>query len=444
MSRKVFISFLGTNNYVPCNYYSEILPNQKIENVQYVQEALIQLYCNNFNESDKFFFFLTDDAFKQNWKNDGQFNNENKKYDKKNIGLEQKLSELRDLGFVKSGIHFEPIKEGYSSEAIWEIFTTIYNLIENEDDIILDITHGFRSLPMLGIVLISYLKELKSIKVKGIHYGAFEVLGPVSKVLQMELKERNAPILDLLPLAELQQWTGAAREFLKNGNSSSLSELLLPYDSNLAASFEGFEKSISTCRGKSILIETDYFKLKSLVQTANDSMIGAQVKPLLEKIEKKIAAFDNSNILNNGLAAVDWCIEHNMIQQGITFLQETIHSWVIEKVVGKEYINELFFREMSAGALQGIYFKNNKNFIKDNQIIQPIHKDFENEFIEETYNSMRSIVSKELRKIYTELIGKDGFRNDINHCGFRSSPFSPIELKEKLNELNYRVKKQLL
>ncbi len=48
MSRKVFISFLGINNYVPCNYFVETDPTQKVNNIKYVQEAIIKLFCADF------------------------------------------------------------------------------------------------------------------------------------------------------------------------------------------------------------------------------------------------------------------------------------------------------------------------------------------------------------------------------------------------------------
>ena len=50
MSRKILLSFLGTNNYLGCNYYLEGRPDQKISNVKYVQQALVQLFCKDFSE----------------------------------------------------------------------------------------------------------------------------------------------------------------------------------------------------------------------------------------------------------------------------------------------------------------------------------------------------------------------------------------------------------
>jgi len=444
MNRKVFISFLGTNDYIPCNYYMEENPSHKKENVQYVQEAIIALCCKDFKQNDKFIFFLTEDSKTQNWENNGLYNKATEKYDKKNVGLKERLINLKETNSIQGKICEETIPEGYSSAQIWDIFSKIYDSINQGDEIILDITHGFRSLPMLAMVLNSYLKELKNIKVSGIYYGAFEKLGPSPVVSKKPLDQRNAPILSLLPLAELQQWTGAAREFLMNGNSSSLTNLLLIHDQYLSESFENFEKSISTCRGRSVTEEIDYLTLKSLVDKAQDNKIGAQIQPLLERIEEKLMQFENKSITRNGLAAVDWCIQHNMIQQGITFLQETMHTWVIEKTVGEKYLNDIFFRNIAASALNGYTFNKNIHFKdKNGQLKEDIHDDFSISEMKDHYNQMRCL-SKELRKLYQELIGHNGIRNDINHCGFRENPKTPNELKESLNRIQEAVKQILI
>ncbi len=61
---KAFFSFLGTNKYINCNYkYRE----QKIENVNFVQEAMIKIFCRDYTPSDKIIVFLTKWAREINW-----------------------------------------------------------------------------------------------------------------------------------------------------------------------------------------------------------------------------------------------------------------------------------------------------------------------------------------------------------------------------------------
>lgn len=59
MARKVFISFLGTNNYVECIYD---IDGHLSKPVKYVQEALVSEICKDWKGSDRIFVFCTKDA----------------------------------------------------------------------------------------------------------------------------------------------------------------------------------------------------------------------------------------------------------------------------------------------------------------------------------------------------------------------------------------------
>lgn len=204
MARKVFISFLGTNQYLECNYYSS--DGRVEENLKYVQEASIKHFCSDF---DAYIFFLTKDAKEKNWVGEA--------------GLESRLSSVT----VNNGeIISQDIPNGFNINQIWEIFQIVFDQIQMNDVLVLDITHAFRSLPMLGMVLINYLKATKNVKIQGIYYGAFEALGPMHIVKEMPLKDRNVEILDLIGFSLLQDWTVAANNFYEFGNVDKLSELI--------------------------------------------------------------------------------------------------------------------------------------------------------------------------------------------------------------------------
>ena len=204
MARNVFLSFLGANRYVPCQYFPENEPHRKVETVAYVQEALLRLFAADFSPADSCYFFLTDLARQTNWRSNGQFNPKTKRYNAPNIGLHRRLSQLRNEGVLQAKVIPHRIPDGFSSAEVWEIFQTVFDCLRPGDRITLDITHAFRSLPMLGMALVGYAKALKNIEVERICYGAFEKLGPAPEVLKMPLAERNAPILNLQDFSVLQ------------------------------------------------------------------------------------------------------------------------------------------------------------------------------------------------------------------------------------------------
>lgn len=120
------------------------------------------------------------------------------------------------------------IPEGYSEPEIWAIFEKIYQNIKPKDEIILDVTHGFRSLPMLQIVLLNYAHSLKDIKISNILYGAFEGIGIPASQIEDNIPDtinRIAPLLDLTTFSAIQSWTFAAQSFIQTGNPKAMSTL---------------------------------------------------------------------------------------------------------------------------------------------------------------------------------------------------------------------------
>ncbi|AYQ36641.1 TIGR02221 family CRISPR-associated protein [Runella sp. SP2] len=346
MARKVFISFLGTNNYVPCNYFIEKDTTQKVSNVKYVQEAIIKLFCNDFTQNDVIFTFTTSLAHQMNYLDNGQWNNKSQQYDLPNIGLQTVYKNI--LGTSNSPKYQSlPIKEGFSENEIWEIFETVSSVIENGDELILDITHAFRFLPMLGVTLIDFLRVTKNISVKGVFYGAFEKLGVQAKVLNMPIEERNAPIINLLSLIELQRWTQAANNFQQYGFIDDILELTNKNIKPILAKSQGRDelsqnlrsfgtiidtliKNIFTNRGKSLKEFNSEVLKKNISNIESSDLFIKPLKSLFTIIKTKISPFNNTKEI--WLDSAKWCSNHNLTQQGITQLQEGIITYILEKV----------------------------------------------------------------------------------------------------------------
>ncbi|AEI50678.1 TIGR02221 family CRISPR-associated protein [Runella slithyformis] len=343
MGRKIFISFLGTNNYVPCNYFVETDATRKVSDIKYVQEAIIKLFCSDFTKNDAIFTFTTTLAHQMNYLDDGQWNNKSQQYDLPNTGLQGVYKNI--LGGSNSPQYQSlPIKEGFSEKEIWEIFETVSSVIEKDDELILDITHAFRFLPMLGITLIDFLKVTKNITVKGVFYGAFEKLGVQSKVLSMPIEERNAPIINLLSLIELQRWTQAANNFNQYGFADGILELTNKNIKPILAKSQGRDELSQNLRGLGNIIDTlikniftnrgrnlNEFNSESLENNISfiesSDLFIKPLKSLFEIIKNKIIPFTYSKEI--WLESAKWCNNHNLIQQGITQLQEGIITYLL-------------------------------------------------------------------------------------------------------------------
>jgi CRISPR-associated Csx2 family protein len=220
MARKVFISFLGTNNYLE-TYYS--LNDFKTSHpVRFVQEALIDFLCKDWEEDDAILIFCTNDAKKKNWVDNGQKNvsSEIEKKGLKGILLNKKLNpQIPDDETMV-------ISEGFSEKEIWKIFETVYKKIEPKDEIYFDVTHAFRSIPLFSTILFNFSRFLKQTKLVSVHYGAFEKLGPAFEVKNIPIENRIAPIIDLTSLIDLQEITSLTNNFVELGKIGNLGNII--------------------------------------------------------------------------------------------------------------------------------------------------------------------------------------------------------------------------
>ncbi len=118
---KIFISFLGTNNYLPCSYEYK---TKRIKNIRFVQEATIRMNCMDWSKKDRVVIFTTEKAFRQNWKNNGHRDYKTEKVLEQD-GLETCLKKINGQ-FSYQQIF---ITDGRNEKEIWDIFIRVFDSI---------------------------------------------------------------------------------------------------------------------------------------------------------------------------------------------------------------------------------------------------------------------------------------------------------------------------
>lgn len=410
MPRKVFISFLGTNHYVPVNYTYK---NQTVKNVRFIQEALLRIFTKDWTKDDQAYIFITEEAYQSNWIDGGH-------EDKKLQGLKARIERLYDEGY-KLTVHPElNIPVGFLEKDIWEIFNRIYKkTLKDGDEVIIDITHGFRSIPMLAIVLMNYSKFLKGITLKGIFYGAFEILGSKNNVLQKPIESRNAPIVDLTEFSAIQDWATAAYDFSENGKADFIEKLALKQVNPILRSTQGNDESarkmkdlakqlcelvaqLSTCRGNEIYEGQKAIYVQELISNIQRDYI-EPLEPILDNVEKAVTKLNTKNSIKNGLNAVEWCINNGLIQQAYSLLLEFIITYMLIQV--DKNLTKREYREVVSNAFRASGFKKKEKDWSD--VLQ------RNKYM--TKLLMQNSKFKQLNKVYN---GLADYRNDIMHAGF--------------------------
>lgn len=352
---KKFLSFLGINNYDLVNYIHNAKGTGKYTS-RFIQEALVKTVCKDWDNSDKAIIFITNEAKKANW------------YNKTDENRRLKIL-LEDTQLDSSGVL---IPTGQNEEEIWEIFHIIINNMEEGDKIVLDITHAFRYIPMLATIILDYAKVVKNIEILGIYYGAWDMR-------DQSTNPNVAPIFDLTPLVEVQEWSQAVNAFIKYGNSGHLEEIsrtsLRPKlakenwareTNKFISKVNDFAMNINTCRGQMVQggkasqrsIQFSTKEVKEGLSNVNKLDIEYQLKPLIpliSKIQESLNSFDENSTLNTGLATIEWCINNHLIQQAYTALEETLKTYICE-LNGLD-ANEFENREIIVNAAINVFVK---------------------------------------------------------------------------------------
>lgn len=426
MSR-VYLAFLGTNDYLPCTYFKD---DSELRDVRFVQEATLLFFCQEWTRDDRILIFTTDEAARKNWQDEGHKDRETKKPLKRK-GLKKCIEDLN----LSTPYESVPIPEGKSEQEIWDIFGKVFGQLNQCDEVVFDITHAFRSIPMLAIVVLNYAKVMKDITLQGISCGAFEVLGSIHQTREMPLDKRRVPILDLTAFDVLMDWSFAVDRFLGAGDAvpacSLASRAMTPilretegqhrdasFIRTVAKKLQEFSITLSTCRG--LKISGVVSALKEQMSKTERIQVLPPFHPLFERIKAQMDLFKGDIILD-GIQAARWCLQHNLIQQGYTILQEILVTHFVIKVGENPEKQEN--RDIASQAVT--------IHLKDLPEIDWRHQSAKNPVI--TRKFLRLYQTQDnLVEVFNQL---SNCRNDLNHAGHRSNAMGADRFREKLSEL---------
>jgi CRISPR-associated Csx2 family protein len=95
------------------------------------------------------------------------------------------------------------------------ILQSLADTIPTGEELVLDVTHGFRHLPMLALVAARYLSHVRNIKVNNLYYGALDMT-----------QNDETPVLELGSLLNMLDWIEALAVYDNSGNYGVFGSLL--------------------------------------------------------------------------------------------------------------------------------------------------------------------------------------------------------------------------
>lgn len=234
------------------------------------------------------------------------------------------------------------IKYGITEEEVMENINIILGLeqyLGKNDELIVDVTHSFRSLPIFMMNLLIYLKNVseKNINISHIHYGMLEI----SKELGF------TPIIDLKAMMDVNDWITGAYSFSEFGNAYKISELIADKDQSVATLLNEFSNlmNLNHLRG----IQTISQRLSSAKNKSYETLLPQlTLSPIINSFIKR---FDTRNEKHAQfqLKVARWQLDHRKYAQAMLTINETIITFVCEQ--NKLQWDDFDHRELAKAAL---------------------------------------------------------------------------------------------
>lgn len=189
--RNVYLSFLGLGSYnkdTGTYFYNKTvyeLDGKQSGETEFVQVAEMQLLDGP--SFDRVFIAATETSKKEHFEN-----------------LSSQMSAL--------GVTPVPIilTEEMDGPGQWEWFETILAYIEKDDQLTIDLTHGYRSIPIIFSTAINFLQKSKNIRLNAVYYGAFD-------------KNRKlVPIVDMKAFYVINEWADAVSRLVDDADARKL------------------------------------------------------------------------------------------------------------------------------------------------------------------------------------------------------------------------------
>lgn len=120
---------------------------------------------------------------------------------------------LQALGAKK--IHAVCVAEDMSPEGQWKWFEQVIGFIDAGDRLTVDITHGYRMIPVVFSTAIHFLQQARSVELAAVYYGAFE----------MSTDDGRTPVFDMKDFYRINRWADAVSRLVEDADARKLAEV---------------------------------------------------------------------------------------------------------------------------------------------------------------------------------------------------------------------------
>lgn len=392
------LTFLGTGKYEPTTYVWRDTEGEQSYQTHLFPEAVARIF-----QPEQLIIFVTRQAKEH-----------------------QHFRVLRE----RLGERMQPvdIPEGKSEPELWQIFDACAGAVPEGEEILLDVTHAFRSLPLIVFTVAAYLRRAKGVTINRLVYGAYEARDG----------RNRSPIFDLTPLLDLLEWLSGAEALVLRGDANTLADRLdsthrrlwkereeragtsLPQRLQVAAAaLRNLSRAIFLSRPVEVM-EVAQRLLPLLDEVAGEAERWAKPFALiLEQVRADVAglahdeptSLDEEN-LRRQLAIIEYYLKRNLAIQAVTLAREWLVSWACYQRAEGDWLSSAD-RKVAEDAL--------------GQAAAHQRKGIE---VPGWFASLPQ--AEQAAKIWDSL---SDVRNDIAHCGMRVEPRPSRSIEQQAKEI---------
>lgn len=236
-------------------------------------------------------------------------------------------SELLDLG--ARHIVCLPLEEDMTEAGQWRWFEAILEHIQTEDQLSVDITHGYRAIPIVFSNSIHFLQKAKRVNVEHVFYGAYE-------------KNRElTPVVDMKNFFIINEWAEGVSRLVEDADAGKVARQAKATPSFRLGELNDAELLHSLQNVTNRIRNVDMHNVHSAARTVvnliserfpHASAAGQELLGLLtdkfETLAKEEFAthrYDRAYFLGQ-LAFIRMLLDHKLSMQAFTAMRETIAS----------------------------------------------------------------------------------------------------------------------
>lgn len=335
-----------------------------------------------------------------------------------------------------------PIPPGRDEAEMWQIFEAVIEAVNEEEEVIFDITHGFRSLPFLSFLAAAYLRVVKKVRLKAVLYGNYEARNTT-------VTPNRAPVIDLTPFVSLLDWMVAADRFTRFGDAQDLADLLrharpaqrwpdAPTKqekiagqrlSQAAKSLDTVSAALRLIRPIEVLAAA-----AALPQALNNAVqqTDPYAQPFMPLKDQVIRAYaplaldkaEHAHIyqqLAHERQLVHWYLERKQYAQAVATAREWLITWTLAHSGGADQLDKA--ARQAAEDIMGYDIQSKR---KNPKAIKP-----------DNYKEFSRLPDYQAVLTLFEQLGH--VRNDMMHAGKRKGALSAASLTQKIPELCGRI-----